>query len=149
MSRRNRNAGRSTLVCEVSDEPKVIAAIRQSLAYLVAGDVNALTDLAAEDLRFEDRRMGLGSTLDKQGNIEQLRAVVDVGVGQADFDVIETRGERFALYRMALHAADFLVSTLAVAEVDDRGHVRTTVLFDEDDLDVARAELDEISGEST
>jgi len=129
----------------MSDEPRVVQATRKGLAAVVAGDMAAWADLLTDDFRFEDRRMGLQSTLDKKANIEQLSYVVEVGVEETELEVVETRGESVALYRMTLHASGFVIAMLGLNVVTDDGRLRVAVLFDEDELDAARAELDALA----
>ncbi|MEX2394727.1 MAG: hypothetical protein WD826_09650 [Actinomycetota bacterium] len=120
------------------------AAIRRYFDALLAGDWNALADTIAESHRFEDRRLGLKFTLDKAGNIEQAHVIHDFGSSTIDFDLLETRGDRFALVRQTFHS-DFAVTSLGVCEVDEAARIVRYVIFDEDDIETARTTLDAVA----
>lgn len=135
----------------MNDKYPVVATVRRWVDALVAGDWDALADTLAADHRFEDRRLGMKSTLDKAGSIQQARVIADLGRAQqfqVDLDIIEVRGDRLALVRQVYRSSSYEVSVLAVTEVDDSGLTRVFIVFDEDDLRAARAELEALSGAS-
>ncbi len=71
--------------------------------------------------------------------------IADLGVSAVDFDLIEARSQHCALLRSTYHAEDFEVATHNVIRLDHSGRVSRLVLFDEDALDEARAELDALA----
>ena len=62
--------------------------------------------------------------------------------------MIETRGERFVLSRRMFYANDFMAPLLLVTAIDEDERQLVGILFDEDDLDAARAELDALATNS-
>ncbi len=125
----------------MSCEPLVIRAARRSLDALIGGDIDVYADTLAEDYRFEDRRLGLKSSHDKQTNIDQARVAADLGLEAAELEIIEVRGDRHALFRLTFTASDFTLPMFCVQEVDADGRLLVGVMMDEDALDDARAEL--------
>jgi hypothetical protein len=110
--------------------------------------VDAVTDLFAESIHFEDRRAGLGTVLDgKEAQLGHLRAVDELrGDSRMRLDeVIATRGHRFVLGRQAFDGLLDL-EFLAVAEFDEADRQVLALIFDLGDLDAALAELDARAG---
>ena len=82
--------------------------------------------------------------LDPRGRMEEIDATIDQGFSFAEPVVIAVRGERLALSRMVTRtAAGDESARLSVNELDADGRMARSVLFDDDDLVAAIAELDE------
>src|SRR5688500_11731138 len=112
-----------------------MSSMRRYVDAVITRDWTALADVLADDHRFEDRRVGMKSTLDKVGNIEQARVIADLGASSdqsIDFSIIETRGEHHALVRQVYRGFDFAVPILAVIELDAEGRSLIFIVFDED-----------------
>ena len=128
----------------MSENPPVLVTMRRYVDALLAGDWEALAGTLADDHVFEDRRLAMGNTLDKAGNIAQAQVLAELGKDQpfeVDLDVIETRGDRSALVRQVYRSGDYAIRLLAVIQVNDAGRTTTFTVFDEDDVNAARAEL--------
>ena len=76
--------------------------------------------------------------------------VRDSGAFETVNTPVAVRGERCALFRRQFVSSVYEVELLVLNELDERGLVQATVLFDLDDLDAAFAELDAryIAGEA-
>ncbi len=132
----------------MNDKHPVEVMMRRWLDAVLAGDWDTLADTIAEDHRFEDRRLGMKIALDKAGNIEQARVMGDLAKEwnfDVDLDVIETRGDRVGLVRQTYHSSDYLVSVLALMRLDENDLNAVFILFDEDDLGGAQAELEALA----
>jgi hypothetical protein len=119
--------------------------MRRYVDALLAGHWDVLADAVSDEHRFEDRRLGMKLRLDKAGNIEQARVIAQLAMESdlaIDLELIESRGESLALIRQVYRASDFLICVLVVIEVDENGRTPLFIVFDEADLDAARAELD-------
>jgi hypothetical protein len=121
--------------------------LRRATDAILAHDWDALAGCQSERFRMEDRRSGLRSSFDRAESIETGRIMADLGVTKIDVDLVETQGESAALFRITNHAADFTVETLSAVRVDDEGRGLTFIMFDEDELDAARAELTVLAGD--
>jgi hypothetical protein len=122
-----------------------MVAMRKWADALLAGDWSALAETIADDHRFEDRRLGMRSVLNKAGSIEQAQVIADLGKEmpfRVELEVVDTRSERLALVRQSYRSSDYLISFLAVAEVDDYGRNAVFTVFDDEDLDAALAEIE-------
>ena len=105
----------------------------------------------AADVVFDDRRPGMSTlTIGRETMLANVRAVLDSGTFENVHTPIAVRGERCALFRYEFLSAAYEVDLLVLNEVDERGVVRATVIFDADDLDGAFAELEAryIAGEA-
>ncbi len=122
---------------------------RRYHAALLAHDWNTLADTLAEAFFAEDRRAFMAATRDKSEAIEQARVVAGLGIESVELDVLETRGERFALSRLTYFGNGYEVVSLAVGAVGPDGRMVRATSFDEDDLDAARAELDALAAAET
>jgi hypothetical protein len=131
----------------MKSEQRAIQYVRRSADTILARDWGAYADCQAEAFRFEDRRTGLQTSHGKAENIEMARVMADLGVDKIDIDVIETRGEHFALCRITNHVDEYVVTTLSVFGVDDDGRGLVFIVFDDDDADAARAELDALAAD--
>jgi class 3 adenylate cyclase/ketosteroid isomerase-like protein/tetratricopeptide (TPR) repeat protein len=105
-----------------------------------AGDAEAGIDMLADDVWWEDRRSGMGWSLEGREAVgESLRFVEGRGW---NFEVLATRGERLGLFKTWIATDGYEVETLAVLEIDAEDREKATVVFDVGDLDAAYAELD-------
>jgi hypothetical protein len=95
----------------------------------------------------EDRRTGLKDPYDKAGDIERARATVDVGFDEVGVELLEMRGELCAMLRGKLRATTtaHAIETLLVVRVDDAGRLLKTFLFDANEMDAARAQLEALA----
>ena len=126
----------------MSTENSAVRVMRRAADALVARDFEGYADELAEQSRYEDHRKGLQSTYGKREAVEQARVIADFGLERYDMEVLETRGDRAALYRQTWHLAGFEVAILLVGRVDAEGKAVAAIMFDEGDLDAARAELE-------
>ena len=95
----------------------------------------------------EDRRAGLRLVIEGEAFFDNVRAVFDLDITAWFLDLLATRGDRLALFRLRLVAADgnsgqVEVEYLDVVEVDEHGARAAEVTFDPEDLDAAYDELD-------
>ena len=137
----------------MNDRTLVHATMRRYVEALLDGDWDALAGTLAEDHVLDDRRVGMRSTFDKAGSVEQARVLAALATDQQtyggadepfriDVDFIETRGERLALVRQVYRAAGLAVAILGVMEVNANAQTVAFIAFDEDNLDAARTELE-------
>lgn len=133
----------------LSHEHPVIRATRLANDAVLARDWDAFAGFFAESWQVDDRRVGLKSLLDKAEHIEQLRVGVDLGLDKIDIDLLDTRGDRFALYRLTFHVeTDFVVSVLCATEADENGLLLRSVVLDDGALDAGRVELEALAAET-
>ncbi|HXB87853.1 BTAD domain-containing putative transcriptional regulator [Mycobacterium sp.] len=119
------------------------------LACFVARDWAAMAEILANDVSGEDRRRVVNSG-DRRGRdiqINDYRAVADLGVTNATSYAIATRGERLALIRSQYSRSHeepeaFGVDIFGIVEIDVDDRIAAWVTFDLDDFDAAIAELD-------
>ncbi len=95
-----------------------------------------------------DRRKHAQLVVDREQHVEAYRPFSTMTTSHLASTVLATRGDRLALLRHEWKGTDDLVgpseiSLLDLFEVDDRGELTATVLFDVDDLAAAWAELDD------
>ncbi len=88
------------------------------------------------------------STHGKRESVENARVVMELGLEQIDSDVLDTRCDRTALFRQTWRGTGFEVAFLQVVTVDDDGRWLALALFDEDDLEAARSELEAQAAQS-
>jgi class 3 adenylate cyclase len=118
-------------------------------AYLAAPDWAAMAEMVADDMSNDDRRplVGAGVRNGRDAEIANVRTLVDIGVTNATWFVIATRGERLALGRVRLSGRDqrpeaFHTEVLGIVEIDTDNRIAARVWFELDDVDPAFAELD-------
>ena len=117
-------------------------------SHLVARDWDAMAEMVADDMRNDDRRrlVGAGVRVGRDAEIENVRAITDIGVHKVTSDVIAIRGERLALSRYSLHRDErpeaFRTDMLGIVEIDDPQRIKARTWFELDDIDAAFAELD-------
>jgi ketosteroid isomerase-like protein len=105
----------------------------------------------AEDIELRDLRSTVSSHVATGADavIELLRGFADVGFVTMRNELLEARGTRLPLFRRTYRTeAGFELIMLALAERNDAGLIAGMVLFDADDLDAARAELDRRAAEA-
>lgn len=110
---------------------------------------DALAELLADDFSADDRRriVGAGLRVGREAEIQDLRAIVDLGLTNAVSTFTATRGSRLVLGRVRFSRSDHTggsarTEILGIIEIDDDQRIKATVVFDPDDLDAAYEELD-------
>ena len=118
------------------------------LAYFAARDWDAMAEILADDIFVDDRRrvVNAGVRHGRDAEIENVRAIAEVGVTNMTSTVIATRGERLVLVALVSvrdqRPEAFHTEVLGVVEIDADKRIAAVVMFDLDDLDAAFAELD-------
>jgi hypothetical protein len=106
-----------------------------------------LAETISDSILFEDRRSSLHIQAEgADAFVDQLKVVADMGPILIS-DIIATRGDRVALFRVEWRDPRplpdaFTVEALHVHEVDDEGRLTAAIVFDPADRDAARAELE-------
>ncbi|MGV0811205.1 BTAD domain-containing putative transcriptional regulator [Mycolicibacterium boenickei] len=112
-------------------------------------DWDAMAGMLADDFRQVDRRrvVGAGIRLGRDAQIEDMRAIADIGLKPGTSDAIATRGSR--LYVRRAQYSDYgrqpeapHIDVIELIEIDADEHITTLIVFDLDDLDAALEELD-------
>ncbi len=124
--------------------------------YYAARDWSAVSEMLAEEVLSEDRRHPINSGVrrGRDALITEISALAQVGIDLTT-EVVATRGERLVLSRIRTAGRDqgpdgFGSVDLDVIELGADGRFVARIVFDEDDFDVAIAELDAryLSGEA-
>ncbi len=117
--------------------------------HFVSRDWDALTEILADDFSSDDRRrmVGAGVRHGRDAEIEDLRAITDLGLTNVTSTFIATRGERLLLGHVCFSGPAHQPETatteiLGVIEIDPDQRIKATVVFDPDDIDAAFDELD-------
>ena len=118
-------------------------------ASLALRDWDAIAEILAYDISDDDRRrvVNAGIRRGRETEIDNMRAVADLGATLTTSDVIATRGERLTLIRMRLSIGDeepraFDTQSLNVVEIDTDDRIAGIVTFDHENLNAAIEELD-------
>ena len=104
--------------------------------------------LYAHDLLLDDRRQGLRRlSTDRATQINNVRAIADLGVADITQTPLALRGSRLCLSHVQYDIGDsrpdaFVAEMLAITEVDTIGVMVARIVFDLDDFEAAVAELD-------
>ena len=131
----------------MTDEHPVVRTIRLANSVALARNFAELPRYYSDEFMAEDRRPNFRGTYSKAENLEQLRIIADLGIAQIDTDLIEARGDRCALVHLTFASSDgFIVPVLTVNVLDSEGRALRSVIFEEGDLDEARAELERLAG---
>src|SRR5262249_56270338 len=98
--------------------------------------------------RGRDRRRMVLLDFDREEFLESLRGHFTMSVSSRTSELLATRGDRLALFRVRWEGSDRSVGPseiewLHLLEVDDRGDRIAGVTLDPDALDAAYAELDD------
>ncbi len=125
-------------------------------ASFAARDWDAMAELLADDLHYEDRRrvVNAGIRHGRDSVLGDMRAAAEMGIPEFATTEIATRGERLVLVRAEscydVRPGAFYVENLAIAEIDAAGRMTAQVMFDTDDVDAALQELDKryVAGEA-
>ncbi|HEY7051245.1 MAG TPA: BTAD domain-containing putative transcriptional regulator [Mycobacterium sp.] len=119
------------------------------LAHFVSRDWDTLGELLTHDCLVEDRRRGVNAGIQhgRDAEIEEWRALADVGFTNATATVVATRGQRMVLIHAHYFAGDerpevFQAEGLHIIGIDADERVNSAVTFDIDDIDAAFKELD-------
>jgi tetratricopeptide (TPR) repeat protein len=113
------------------------------MAHFAARDWDALAKVLADDIVTDDRRrvVNAGIRRGRDGEIANLRAIVDTGLGtHLTSVVIAARGQRLILARASGHdrgSAEFGADSLSVVEINSHNQIAAVVVFDPDDGAVA------------
>ena len=111
-------------------------------------DWAVLGEVIADDVCHDDRRRVVNGGIQhgRDAVVANMRAVAGVGVGNLEFALVATRGDRLALGRERVSGDErpdsFGIDVLVIAEVDADNRFSRGVAFDVDDADAAFAELD-------
>ena len=118
-------------------------------AYYAAGDWQAMAEVLVEDYSSDDRRRVVGSGVrhGRDAHLADMRARAELWLTNRTSNVMATRGERLALFRIGMSDPDrgpeaFVTELLIVEEINADGRLAAGVAFDLDDFDSAIAELD-------
>ncbi len=118
-------------------------------ALFSARDWAGTAAMVAEEFWSEDRRpvVNAGRRQGRNAALEELAALVDIGVESVTAEVIATRGERLVLCRTQTWGRDqrpeaFHTDVFDVTEVDVDGRITARVVFDIKDFAAAVTELD-------
>jgi ketosteroid isomerase-like protein len=112
-----------------------------------ARDWQGVVAVYAPTIRLIDRRSLMGMDLEGSEFIANLQVMFEMGVNRWHGELLATRGERLALFRLRVQGENgttgpFELEYLGLVEVDAGGRGILSVLFDPDDRDAAYAELD-------
>ncbi len=117
--------------------------------HYAARDWAAITEMLSDDHCSDDRRAVVGDGIQhgRDALIENLRAVIDVGVTKATSHTIATRGGRLALTLARYSRSDedpaaFHVDYLQLIEIGADERITALVAFDPDRFDAAYEELE-------
>ena len=113
--------------------------------YFTAHDWVAVAETLADDMSNDDRRRAANAGIrhGPDALIADMRMSVDLGLTNATFSVIATRGHRLILTRAHYTSRNaFQLDGLDLIEIDADDRVAAVVSFDPDDIDAAFAELD-------
>ena len=108
------------------------------------GDLGGLRARISEDfVRYDHRRVtGQGTVPGKEAMLENLAALVELGIEVSVLEVVATRGDRLALTSMRFEADGFTTEILELVCVDATGAHASLSNFDDDDLPAALRALD-------
>lgn len=123
------------------EEPLVLRTLYRWGAMIVDPTHAGLDELIADYATFEDRRQGLVSYHRGRDAARQHVSVLG-DFSLTAFDMIEVKGDRLVLVRVVLSADQFAIPLLSLNEIDGAGRIIAIVLFDDDDVEAAKAELD-------
>src|SRR6185312_11742809 len=112
-------------------------------------DLNALSEIIAEDVCTDDRRrvVNAGVRAGREAVVEEILSFIEIGAVAISFDVIATRGERLILNRSRVHTLDHRnnpidTEIIEMIEIDANEHLASRAVFDAHDLDGAFRELE-------
>jgi hypothetical protein len=118
-------------------------------AYFVARDWDAMSKIFADNAFTDDRRrvVRAGVRQGRDAVVEMARTLVELSMSNVTSTVIATRGERLILARAHYSGHDrgpgeFPTDIISVVEIDADNRIAAHVVFDDDDMDAAFAELD-------
>ncbi len=118
-------------------------------AYFVARDWDAITGILADGYYQDDRRPVVGSPIRHGQNalLDDLQAATGLGITNAAFHAIATRGERLAFTHARYSRSNaepdaFYAGFLQVVEIDAQEQITALAAFDLDDFEAAVQDLD-------
>nr|WP_142386791.1 hypothetical protein [Mycobacterium sp. QGD 101] len=118
--------------------------------YFPTRDWDAMAEMLADDSSNDDRRpiVGSGFRSGRDAQIDDARAIADMGITTVTSTAIATRGRRLVLRRTRFSGQDrqseaaLLNEILDLVEIDDDERIASVVMFDPDDIDAAFEELE-------
>jgi hypothetical protein len=118
-------------------------------SHFAACDLNAIADLLAADFSVDDRRrvVNAGIRRGRDAAIDDARAIIGLGVTDANSTIVATRGERVVLigarYSGGAEPSEaFHTDLLNLFEIDADERITAVVTFDHDEFSAALQELD-------
>ncbi|WP_374024430.1 BTAD domain-containing putative transcriptional regulator [Mycobacterium sp. HNNTM2301] len=119
----------------------------RALGHFVTRDWEAIGQILADDFVTDDRRrtVNAGIRHGRDAEIQNWRAAADVGFTSLTPNVVATRGERLVLAHLEASGPDpeaIRGDFLVVTEIDSDERIVAFVVFESDDSESARAELD-------
>ena len=114
---------------------------------MFGGRWDAVPETVAEDIRSVDHRpLGGPPAIGVEAFLAAMRGVLAVGARGLVITTVETRGDRLAVVRCHYLVGDGAVlgdlEVLQLIEIDDAGRFVTNDIYDLDQIDAARADLD-------
>ena len=119
------------------------AATRAAERLNAARDPDRFASLLGTGFRTSDRRGRGLLELDREQSIAAAQAAPGVASPRRRSELLATRGDRLALSRVRTEGEASGIGWLELVEVDEAGTLGARLLFDEDDVDTAYAELDD------
>ena len=113
-----------------------------------ARDWDWIESFYAEDVVFEDRRPGLSSVVaGRPQQLEHMKVIADIGSIQSRMSKVAERGDWLALVKVEWETPvpdsdPYEIEMLMVAELDESERCIGLAIFDAEDLDGARLELE-------
>ena len=126
-----------------------VRAFRRSFDCILRRDWDALRTTITDDFSSDDHRVGMRARFDRESFIASF-ASLDAAPTEVRVEPVDVRGEHLALARVHIGSGSvegFDFEVLCAMEIDERGLVAHTTLFDEDAVDAARAELDGLAAD--
>jgi hypothetical protein len=127
-------------------ENEASRALRAVIAAWQRRDAERFQALHPPPLRYRDHRRQFLLDLDREQFLEFTRPLISIATG-ASLQLLGTRGERLALLRFTVEAAEdaagpSAIESLEVVETDERGEIAAYDRYDLDDEEAAWAEFD-------
>ena len=116
--------------------------VYEAIEAIGRGAFDTIEAAAIEGFHYEDRRKGLGHEFDGRDTLADVWRWMENATYRSA--AVAIRGNRLALMRMSYteHESGFGGSALIINEVREDGVGTANLIFDDDDLDAAMAELD-------
>ena len=121
-------------------------------AFYIEGDIDSFEQAFALDMVMDDRRRHAQVRVEGLADNLELWRVAAGAFEAFDYECLEVRGDRLAMVWLRLSASRPVANeqeAVAVIEVAEDGKIRCAVMFEPEQLDEARAVLDELAAEAT